>query len=48
MSFMTEKVFIDTNILVYAFLENDTVRHDMAMKLMSDIKRNIRIRTGTV
>jgi predicted nucleic acid-binding protein len=34
---MTERVFIDTNILVYAFLENDTVRHDSAVKLMSDI-----------
>ncbi len=34
---MTERVFIDTNILVYAFLENDMVRHDSAVKLMSDI-----------
>jgi predicted nucleic acid-binding protein len=34
---MTERVFIDTNILVYAFLENDTVRHDASVKLMSDI-----------
>jgi len=34
---MTEKIFIDTNILVYAFLKNDTVRHDLAVKLMSEI-----------
>ena len=34
---MTEKIFIDTNILVYAFLENDTVRHDATVKLMSEI-----------
>ena len=34
---MRERVFIDTNILVYAFLENDTVRHDAVVKLMSDI-----------
>jgi predicted nucleic acid-binding protein len=33
---MIERVFIDTNILVYAFLENDTVRHDASVKLLSD------------
>lgn len=33
---MTERVFIDTNILVYAFLENDTVKHDASVKLMTD------------
>jgi predicted nucleic acid-binding protein len=33
---MTERVFIDTNILVYAFLENDTIRHDASVKLMTD------------
>jgi predicted nucleic acid-binding protein len=37
MNFMTEKIFIDTNILVYAFLGNDIVRHDLAVKLMSEI-----------
>lgn len=34
---MTEKIFIDTNILVYAFLKNDRVRHDTVVKLMSEI-----------
>lgn len=34
---MIERVFIDTNILVYAFLENDKIRHDASVKLMSDI-----------
>jgi len=34
---MTEKIFIDTNIFVYAFLENDAAKHDMAVKLMSEI-----------
>lgn len=34
---MTDKSFIDTNILVYAFLENDRAKHDSALELMSGI-----------
>ena len=32
---MTERAFIDTNILVYAFLDNDQLRHDAAVELLS-------------
>lgn len=32
---MTDRAFIYTNILVYAFLENDQVRHDAAVSLLS-------------
>jgi len=34
---MTDRVFIDTNILVYSFLENDKLRHDTAVKLLSEM-----------
>ena len=34
---MTEKVFIDTNIFVYAFLENNKLKHDSAVKLMFEL-----------
>ena len=34
---MTDRVFIDTNILIYSFLENDKVRHDAAVKLLSEM-----------
>ncbi len=32
---MTDRIFIDTNILVYSFLENDINKHDVAVKLLS-------------
>nr|VFJ68933.1 MAG: PIN domain-containing protein [Candidatus Kentron sp. FM]VFJ69500.1 MAG: PIN domain-containing protein [Candidatus Kentron sp. FM]VFK17723.1 MAG: PIN domain-containing protein [Candidatus Kentron sp. FM] len=31
---MIDRVFIDTNVLVYAFLENDKARHDAAVRLL--------------
>nr|VFJ59701.1 MAG: Predicted nucleic acid-binding protein, contains PIN domain [Candidatus Kentron sp. FW]VFJ67067.1 MAG: Predicted nucleic acid-binding protein, contains PIN domain [Candidatus Kentron sp. FW] len=34
---MTDSVFIDTNVLVYAFLDNDKARHDMAVQLLSEM-----------
>jgi len=34
---MTGRVFFDTNILVYAFLENDKTRHDIAVKLLYEM-----------
>ncbi|MBF0228780.1 MAG: PIN domain-containing protein [Desulfamplus sp.] len=34
---MTEKIFIDTNILVYAFLENDKAKHNRSKQLFSEI-----------
>lgn len=32
---MTDKFFVDTNILVYAFLKNDMERHQVAAQLFS-------------
>ena len=32
---MNDRIFIDTNILVYAFLENDKEKHDLAVTLLS-------------
>ncbi len=34
---MTDRIFIDTNILVYSFLENDINKHDAAAKLLSEM-----------
>jgi predicted nucleic acid-binding protein len=37
MSFMPDKVFIDTNILIYSFLDNDEKRHEAAVQLLSSL-----------
>ncbi len=37
MNFMSERPFIDTNILVYAFIENNEARHDIAVRLIADL-----------
>ena len=34
---MSERVFIDTNILIYSFLKNDEARHDMAVQFLTGI-----------
>ncbi len=32
---MNESVFVDTNVLVYAFLDNDITKHKQAVALLS-------------
>lgn len=32
---MNDRIFIDTNILIYAFLENEKEKHDKALELLS-------------
>ncbi len=34
---MPDKVFIDTNILIYSFLDNDQKRHEAAVQLLSSL-----------
>lgn len=42
---MPDNMFIDTNILVYAFLEHEQVKHDQAVALQLGVRR--RRRSGT-
>jgi len=35
---MSDRVFLDTNILVYALLDNDGLKHAQALKLMESLK----------
>ena len=37
MSFMSAEVFIDTNILVYAYDARDARKHELAKKILSDV-----------
>lgn len=37
---MNDRVFLDTNILVYALLENGGERHALALQLMESLKGN--------
>lgn len=36
---MPDNMFIDTNILVYAFLEHEQVKHDQAVALQLGVRR---------
>lgn len=37
---MSDRIFLDTNVLVYALLENDGSKHVQALKLMESLKCN--------
>lgn len=34
---MNDRIFIDTNVLIYAFLENEPDKHERAVDLLSDV-----------
>ena len=40
MSSMKDKVFIDTNILVYASLQDDLTKHEKAISFLNELKGN--------
>lgn len=35
---MKDRIFIDTNIFIYAFLSDDKVKHEKAIKLLTSVK----------
>ncbi len=35
---MTDRVFIDTNILVYSFLDNEQEKHNKAVKFLAELR----------
>lgn len=37
---MSDRIFLDTNVLVYALVENDGSKHAQALKLMESLKSN--------
>lgn len=37
---MKDRIFIDTNIFIYAFLADDKVKHEKAIKLLNSIKNS--------
>ena len=37
---MPDRMFLDTNVLVYAFLENDRRKHEQAIALLTSTIRN--------
>ena len=36
-----DRVFIDTNILVYSFLKQDPDKHNLALKLLSNYRNKV-------
>ena len=36
-----DRVFIDTNILVYSFLKQDDDKHNLALKLLSNYRNKV-------
>lgn len=37
---MSDKCFLDTNIMVYAFIESEKTKHEAALKLLSENRQN--------
>jgi predicted nucleic acid-binding protein len=37
---MSDKCFLDTNILVYSCIENENIKHEAALKLLMENRRN--------